>query len=86
MVARVRDLDAQFFDRFPADAREHFPEWQHARGEGDGFARKFDAKLGGQIPSWSITRRALEVMADGIAPSLASPPKRARTAKRSTCC
>jgi len=65
MVARVREQDPQFFDRFPADTREDFPEWQHPRGGADGFAREFDAKLGGHTSQLvDYSPRALEVMAD----------------------
>ncbi len=64
MVARVREIDAQFFDRFdnaPLE-QEEMPEWAQANpasatgghglaGElrGDEFAREFDARLGGRV-------------------------------------
>jgi len=49
MVARVREIDSEFFDRFDQGAMEDMPEWR-AAGEardGEAFAREFDAKLGG---------------------------------------
>jgi thymidylate synthase ThyX len=53
MVARVRDVDPQFFDRFdtaPMESKE-MPEWAHAPRAGDGeeFAREFDARLCGRV-------------------------------------
>ena len=64
MVARVREIDSQFFDRFdnaPMEP-EKMPEWSAfapelgasadsfavASGEGE-FAREFDARLGGRV-------------------------------------
>src|SRR5690348_13159340 len=34
MVARVREVDAQFFDRFDSGALEELPEWQEPAGSG----------------------------------------------------
>jgi thymidylate synthase ThyX len=48
MVARVRELDPQFFDRFDSGPLEELPEWQAAQGEGDAQAREFDARLAGR--------------------------------------
>jgi len=47
MVARVRELDPQFFDRFGTEPMDELPEWQQARSDGDAFAREFDARLDG---------------------------------------
>jgi thymidylate synthase ThyX len=49
MVARVREVDAEFFDRFDQGAMEDMPEWRAdgAARDGEAFAREFDAKLGG---------------------------------------
>ena len=49
MVARVREVDAQFFDRFDNAAMDELPEWKHAppQADGDSFARDFDARLDG---------------------------------------
>ena len=63
MVARVREIDPQFFDRFgnaPME-QEEMPEWSHAPigsghadadgalGGGQEFAREFDARLAGRV-------------------------------------
>jgi len=63
MVARVREIDPQFFDRFdnaPME-QEEMPEWSHARPaasavaginsepRGEEFAREFDARLSGRV-------------------------------------
>jgi len=55
MVARVREIDPQFFDRFdnaPME-REEMPEWAAVSGaatsDGDAFAREFDARLAGRV-------------------------------------
>jgi thymidylate synthase ThyX len=47
MVARVREVDAQFFDRFDNGAMEDLPEWHEAPRDGESFAREFDARLAG---------------------------------------
>ncbi len=56
MVARVRELDPQFFDRFDVEPMESLPEWEQvsalgAEGGsgGEAFAREFDAKLAGRV-------------------------------------
>jgi len=63
MVAHVKEIDAQFFDRFGTEPIEEIPEWAgrentHAHGSptgnghagiaGEDFAREFDASLGGK--------------------------------------
>jgi thymidylate synthase ThyX len=68
MVARARELDPQFFDRFDNDPLESLPEWEQfadSPSDGDGFAREFDAKLNGrvsQLVDWSP--RAARVIAE----------------------
>src|SRR5437879_476828 len=53
MVARVREVDAQFFDRFDNGALEDLPEWQlSAAGKGEKQAQEFDAKLAGRTSLW----------------------------------
>jgi thymidylate synthase ThyX len=47
MVARVREVDPQFFDRFDNEPMEDLPEWQQPPRVGQVFAREFDARLGG---------------------------------------
>jgi thymidylate synthase ThyX len=53
MVARVREIDPQFFDRFDNTpmAQEEMPEWSHAAvaSSGEAFAREFDARLGDRV-------------------------------------
>jgi thymidylate synthase ThyX len=51
MVAHVKDIDAQFFDRFGTEPLEELPEWKNAMAHpsaGEAFAREFDAKLNGK--------------------------------------
>ena len=47
MVARVREVDPQFFDRFDNEPMEDLPEWQQPPHDGEAFAREFDARLAG---------------------------------------
>jgi thymidylate synthase ThyX len=56
MVARVREVDAQFFDRFDSEPMQELPEWQQARHEigavyagraSEEFNREFDDRLAG---------------------------------------
>jgi thymidylate synthase ThyX len=69
MVARVREIDPQFFDRFDNPPMDEPVEWvgapRNAHTGGEAFAREFDAKLGSltsQLVDYSP--RALAVMAD----------------------
>jgi len=51
MVAHVKEIDAQFFDRFGTEPLEELPEWKNTQlnvNAGEGFAREFDAKLKGK--------------------------------------
>ena len=59
MIAQVKEVDAQFFDRFRTEPLEEFPEWAdrpalspngHVGGGGhwQDFAHEFDDKLGGK--------------------------------------
>src|ERR1700719_1467879 len=51
MVAQVRQLDPQFFDRFGTSPLEELPEWKDfasIKSEADAFADEFDAKLSGK--------------------------------------
>ena len=51
MVAQVRQLDSQFFDRFATSPLEELPEWKDvapAKSEAEAFAREFDASLAGK--------------------------------------
>jgi thymidylate synthase ThyX len=73
MVARVREIDSQFFDRFdnvPAE-QEELPEWSHAKSAGSAmhaeeFAREFDARLAGRVSLLTdYSPHAPRVLADG---------------------
>jgi thymidylate synthase ThyX len=47
MIARVREVDAQFFDRFDNGPLEDMPEWQEPRtGDGEKQCQEFDAMIG----------------------------------------
>src|SRR5713101_8405513 len=51
MVAQVKEIDAQFFDRFGTEPLEELPEWKKAMAQpsaGEPFAHEFDAKLYGK--------------------------------------
>jgi thymidylate synthase ThyX len=49
MVARVREVDAQFFDRFDNGPLEELPEWHQSPAcNSELQAREFDAKLAGR--------------------------------------
>jgi thymidylate synthase ThyX len=44
----VREVDAQFFDRFNDGPLEELPEWQQSPAGGEKQAQEFDAKLAGR--------------------------------------
>src|SRR5882672_8618265 len=51
MVAHVKEMDAQFFDRFGTEPLDELPEWKNVQQEpaaGEPFAREFDAQLNGR--------------------------------------
>jgi thymidylate synthase ThyX len=68
MVERVREVDAQFFDRFDAEPMEDLPEWSRLnrpQADGDAFAREFDARLAGRTSKLlDSSPLGLEVIAD----------------------
>jgi thymidylate synthase ThyX len=68
MVERVREVDAQFFDRFDAEPMEDLPEWSRAnqsQANGDAFAHEFDARLEGRTSKLlDSSPLGLEVIAD----------------------
>src|SRR6202167_5618813 len=65
MVARVREVDPQFFDRFDNDPMEDPPEWKQPTHDGEAFAREFDGKLSGLTSKLvDYSPNALAVMAD----------------------
>jgi thymidylate synthase ThyX len=65
MVARVREVDPQFFDRFDNAPMDEPPEWQAPVHDGEAFSREFDAKLAGLTSRLvDYPPRAIPVMAD----------------------
>jgi thymidylate synthase ThyX len=68
MVAQVRQLDSQFFDRFGMSPLEELPEWKDitpAKAETDAFAHEFDGNLGGKTSRLvDYSRNAARVMAE----------------------
>src|SRR5271170_5703145 len=65
MVARVREVDPQFFDRFDNAPMDEPPESHDTARNNDAFAREFDAKLGGLTSKLvDYSAGALAVMAD----------------------
>jgi thymidylate synthase ThyX len=67
MVARVREADPEFFDRFGNEPMDSPPEWGYAAQDGEPFAREFDAKLCGLTSKLvDYSAGALAVMADAF--------------------
>jgi thymidylate synthase ThyX len=68
MVAHVKEIDAQFFDRFGTEPLEELPEWKNTAvnsNAGEPFAREFDAKLSGKTSVLvDYSPNAVRVMAD----------------------
>ncbi len=68
MVARVKEIDVQFFDRFGTEPLEELPEWKNAQTKviaGEAFAREFDAKLNGKTSILvDYSPNAVRVMAE----------------------
>jgi len=68
MVAHVKEIDAQFFDRFGTEPLEELPEWKSAVAQpsaGEAFAREFDAKLNGKTSRLvDYSPNAVRVMAE----------------------
>jgi thymidylate synthase ThyX len=51
MVALVKNIDSQFFDRFGTEPLDELPEWKidiSRPAQGDQFAKEFDAQLNGR--------------------------------------
>src|SRR5262249_52947606 len=50
MVAQVKTIDPQFFERFGTEPLEELPEWKDSQpaASGESFAREFDARLNGK--------------------------------------
>src|SRR5258708_3390749 len=68
MVAQVKEIDAQFLDRFGTEPLEELPEWKNAMAQpsaGEPFAREFDAKLAGKTSRLiDYSPNAVRVMAE----------------------
>jgi thymidylate synthase ThyX len=68
MVAHVKEVDAQFFDRFGTEPLEELPEWKNATTQpsaDEAFAREFDAKLDGKTSRLvDYSPNAVRVMAE----------------------
>jgi thymidylate synthase ThyX len=65
MIARVREVDPQFLDRFDNSPLDELPEWNLPAADGEAFAREFDAHLAGRTSKLrDYSPRAPEVMAD----------------------
>jgi thymidylate synthase ThyX len=65
MVARVREVDPQFFDRFDNEPMDAPPEWHDTAHNGEAFSREFDAKLAGRTSKLvDYSPGALAVLAD----------------------
>ena len=68
MVARVKEIDVQFFDRFATEPLEELPEWKNTQANvnaGEAFAREFDAKLNGKTSILvDYSPNAIRVMAE----------------------
>ena len=77
MVAHVKEIDAQFFERFGTEPLEELPEWAdrsavaHEKNiaansnPGEAFVREFDAKLAGKTSRLvDYSANAMRVMAE----------------------
>jgi thymidylate synthase ThyX len=65
MVARVREADPQFVDRFDNEPMDEVPEFQQAPRDGEAFAREFDTQLGGLTSKLlDFSPRAIPAMAE----------------------
>jgi thymidylate synthase ThyX len=85
MVSHVKEIDAQFFDRFGTEPLEELPEWKNTQlnvNAGEPFAREFDAKLQGKTSRLvDYSPNAVRVMAEsyravtGLTESQCSDPE-----------
>jgi thymidylate synthase ThyX len=65
MVARVREVEPEFFERFDNDPMEEPLEWKQPAHDGEPWAREFDAKLGGLTSKLvDSSANAVRVIAD----------------------
>jgi len=77
MVAQVRQIDPQFFDRFGTAPLEELPEWKEARNiapDADAFCAEFDARLAGRTSRLvDYSANAVRVMAESYRAVLGLP-------------
>jgi thymidylate synthase ThyX len=65
MVARVREIDPQFFDRFDNEPLEEPLEWNEPRHRGEAFNQEFDGRLTGLTSRLiDFSPRAIPAMAE----------------------
>ena len=65
MVARVREIDPSFFDRFDNDPIKSVPEMRESGRDGEAFAQEFDARLAGRTSKLvDYSPQALQAMAE----------------------
>jgi thymidylate synthase ThyX len=65
MVARVREIDPQFLDRFDNAPLEDLPEWKLPEADGEAYNREFDGQLEGLTSKMvDYSARAPEGMAE----------------------
>ena len=76
MVAQVRQLDSQFFDRFGTAPLEELPEWKDVATtpHADAFVREFDARLNGKTSQLiDYSHNAARVIAESYRAVLGLP-------------
>jgi flavin-dependent thymidylate synthase len=65
MVAQVKEIDPQFFERFGTEPLEDLPEWKHVSAttsQGEAVAQEFDAQLEGKTAKLiDYSPRAVEI-------------------------
>src|SRR5271169_894725 len=68
MVAQVKEIDPQFFERFGTEPLEDLPEWKHPSpntNRGEAVAKEFDAQLEGKTAKLlDYSPNAVKVTAD----------------------
>jgi thymidylate synthase ThyX len=65
MVARVREIDPQFFDRFDNEPLDESLEWNEPRHDGESFNQEFDGRLAGLTSRLiDFSPRAIPAMAE----------------------
>jgi len=65
MIARIREVDPQFFDRFDTAGMQALPERTVPPHDGESYSREFDARLGGLTSRLvDYSPRAIAIMAE----------------------